>query len=95
VTRAPLQEGETVSIRNLERLFDPRSVAVIGASSQPQRIGARVLANLVGGAYGGAVWPVNPKYDALLGLRCYGKVSALPSRRSWPSCARRRPPYPA
>ena len=68
-----------MSIRNLDHLFDPRSVAVVGASSQPQRIGARVLANLVDGGYGGALWPVNPKYDALLGMRCYGKVSALPA----------------
>ena len=36
-----------MSIRNLDRLFQPRSVAVIGASDNPQRIGTRVLANLL------------------------------------------------
>jgi acetyl-CoA synthetase (ADP-forming)/acetyltransferase len=71
-----------MSIRNLDRLFQPRSVAVIGASEKPQRIGTRVLDNLVQGAFiagGGAVWPVNPKYAQLRGMPCYAKVSALPA----------------
>jgi len=66
-----------MSIRNLDRLFQPRSVAVIGASDNPQRIGTRVLANLADG--GGIVWPVNPKHQTLRGMPCYAKVSALPS----------------
>jgi hypothetical protein len=56
-----------MSIRNLDRLFQPRSVAVIGASDNPQRIGTRVLANLLDGEFtqgGGKVWPLNPKHDA-------------------------------
>ena len=71
-----------MSIRNLDRLFQPRSVAVIGASAKPDRIGTRVLDNLLQGAFvadGGAVWPVNPKYGQLRGMRCYARVSALPA----------------
>lgn len=71
-----------MSIRNLDRLFQPRSVAVIGASEKPQRIGTRVLDNLVQGGFiagGGAVWPVNPKYAQLRGMPCYARVSALPA----------------
>lgn len=68
-----------MSIRHLKHLFAPASVAVIGASDKPQRIGTRVLANLVEGGYAGALWPVNPRHDQLHGLRCYGKVGALPS----------------
>jgi acetyl-CoA synthetase (ADP-forming)/acetyltransferase len=71
-----------MSIRNLGCLFEPRSVAVIGASDNPQRIGTRVLANLLEGGFGGQVWPVNPKHDSLNGLRCYAKVAALPSAPS-------------
>lgn len=67
-----------MSIRNFNSLFDPGSVAVIGASLRPGSIGATVLNNMAEGGYAGALWPVNPKYDALLGVRCYGKVSALP-----------------
>lgn len=71
-----------MSIRNLDPLFKPQSVAVIGASDNPQRIGTRVLANLLEGGLlqnGGAVWPVNPKHQSLRGLTCYPRVSALPS----------------
>ena len=74
-----------MSIRNLDRLFQPRSVAVIGASDNPQRIGTRVLANLADsgfggeGGTGGLLWPLNPKHQTLHGMHCYAKVSALPS----------------
>jgi acetyl-CoA synthetase (ADP-forming)/acetyltransferase len=71
-----------MSIRNLDRLFQPRSVAVIGASDNPQRIGTRVLANLLDGEFtrgGGQLWPVNPKHDSLRGLPCYARVGALPA----------------
>ncbi|KQW93733.1 GNAT family acetyltransferase [Massilia sp. Root418] len=67
-----------MSIRNFSSLFDPGSVAVIGASLRPGSLGAIVLANMAGGGYAGALWPVNPKYDELLGVRCYARVSALP-----------------
>lgn len=72
-----------MSIRNLDRLFEPQSVAVVGASNKPQRIGARVLDNLLAagpnGPFSGQVWPLNPKYNALHGLPCYARVSALPA----------------
>ncbi|RFP20181.1 GNAT family N-acetyltransferase [Duganella sp. BJB488] len=71
-----------MSIRNLDRLFQPRSVAVIGASDNPQRIGTRVLANLAQGGFargGGAIWPLNPKYQMLHDMPCYARVAALPS----------------
>ncbi len=68
-----------MSIRNLKHLFDPRSVAVIGASERPHSVGATVLANLVDAGFGGAIWPVNPKYDALAGRPCYADVAALPA----------------
>jgi acetyl-CoA synthetase (ADP-forming)/acetyltransferase len=70
-----------MSIRNLDRLFQPRSVAVIGASDNPQRIGTRVLANLLDGGFannGGTIWPVNPKHQTLRGLQSYARVSGLP-----------------
>jgi len=68
-----------MSIRNLDRLFQPRSVAVVGASENPERIGTRVLANLVQAGFPGAILPVNPKYQALQGMLCYARVSALPT----------------
>jgi acetyl-CoA synthetase (ADP-forming)/acetyltransferase len=71
-----------MSIRNLDRLFQPRSVAVIGASDNPQRIGTRVLANLADSDFaagGGIIWPVNPKHQTLRGMACHPRVAALPA----------------
>jgi acyl-CoA synthetase (NDP forming)/ribosomal protein S18 acetylase RimI-like enzyme len=67
-----------MSIRNFGSLFDPGSVAVIGASLRPGRLGTLVLNNMAEGGYAGALWPVNPKYTELLGVPCYAKVAALP-----------------
>lgn len=68
-----------MSIRNLDHLFAPRSIAVIGASNREHSVGATVLANLVGGGFRGDIHPVNPKHDALLGRKTYRNVAALPS----------------
>ncbi|WP_338764501.1 GNAT family N-acetyltransferase [Massilia sp. METH4] len=68
-----------MSIRHLDRLFEPRSVAVIGASRKPGRIGTTVLDNMAASGFAGALWPVNPKYGELLGIPCYARVAALPA----------------
>jgi acetyltransferase len=67
-----------MTVRNLDKLFAPKSVAVIGASGQPARVGSVVLANLLRGGFAGPVWPVNPKYRTLEALPCYPDVRALP-----------------
>ncbi|MFA9216964.1 MAG: GNAT family N-acetyltransferase [Sphingomonadaceae bacterium] len=71
-----------MSIRYLDCLFKPASVAVVGASDKPLRIGTRVLANLVEGGFGGAIWPLNPRHDRLQELPCFHKVAALPAAPS-------------
>ena len=68
-----------MSIRNLDRLFRPGSVAVIGATLRPQSVGATVLANLRAGGFGGAIYAVNPKYGTLLDAPCYPNIRALPA----------------
>lgn len=68
-----------MSIRNLEHLFSPRSVALIGASDRPHSLGATVLANLMQGGFQGAIYPINPKHDALAGLKVFARVSDLPA----------------
>ena len=67
-----------MSIRNLDYLFRPQSVAVIGASSSAHGVGATVLRNLIEGGFAGAILPVNPKYTVLDGLPVYASVAALP-----------------
>ena len=63
---------------SLERLFHPRSIAVIGASERADSISGRPLRILQQHGYGGALYPVNPRYEELLGLRCYPDVAAVP-----------------
>jgi acetyltransferase len=67
-----------MSIRHLDSLFDPASVAVIGASERPASVGATVWRNLSRGRYAGPVYAVNPKHRRLGDAPCYPNVEALP-----------------
>ena len=67
-----------MSVRNLDYLFDPHSVAVIGASERPHSVGATVLHNLLASPFRGPVFAVNPKYRTLAGRPAYPDVAALP-----------------
>ena len=67
-----------MSIRNLEHLFRPQSVAVIGTSETPRSVGATVLRNLVAGKFAGAILAVNPRYRELAGIKVYPTVGSLP-----------------
>lgn len=67
-----------MTIRHLDKAFSPRSVALIGASERAGSLGALILANIVAGGYGGAVFPVNPKYSQLSGHPCFARVADLP-----------------
>ncbi|MDE3068860.1 MAG: acetate--CoA ligase family protein [Verrucomicrobiota bacterium] len=55
----------------LETLLYPKSVAVVGASRNPQKVGHAVLANLIHGGFRGAIVPVNPDAAEILGLKCF------------------------
>lgn len=63
---------------DLRRLFHPRAVAVIGASQDPASINGRPIANLKLHAYTGPVYPVNPRYETIQGLRAYPSIRAVP-----------------
>ena len=67
-----------MTVRNLQYLFAPTSVALIGASERPRSVGATVLRNLAGAGFKGAIFPVNPKYRHLAGFTCYASVGDLP-----------------
>lgn len=67
-----------MSVRNLDSLFDPASVAVIGASTRPASVGATVWRNLTQGTFKGPVFAVNPKHGTLDGQRCFARVADLP-----------------
>ena len=67
-----------MTIRHLDQLLTPRSVAVFGASDRPGSVGATVWRNLRQGAFEGARWPVNPKRERLGDDVCFPDVAALP-----------------
>ena len=67
-----------MSIRNMDSLFEPGSVAIFGASLRPDRMGTQVMNNMAESGFAGAIWPVNPKYEALRGIPCYPRLSSLP-----------------
>ena len=67
-----------MSVRNLEALLRPSSVALIGASDRAGSIGSVVLRNLKGGGFKGPVWPVNDKHAAVDGEPVWQNVAQLP-----------------
>ncbi len=62
----------------LDAIFEPRSVAVIGATEKEGSMGRTVLWNLVNSPFGGTVFPVNPTRRSVLGLKAYPSVAAVP-----------------
>jgi len=73
-----------VTVRHLDALFQPKSVAVVGASSRAGSIGAMVWSRVLDGAFEGPVWPVNPKYRDLHGIRSLPMSTGCPRRHRWP-----------
>ncbi len=64
--------------RKFESMFNPRSVAFLGASKDPTKWGFRILANLISGGFQGQIYPVNPREEEILGLRVYRSVADIP-----------------
>lgn len=65
---------------NLDKMFKPDSVAVIGASNQEGKIGYIVIDNLISDGYKGKIYPVNPKSDEIQGLKAYKSVKDIPEK---------------
>lgn len=63
-----------MDIEILNALLKPKSVAVIGASARPGKIGHTVLDNIIKSGYKGEVYPINPGETEILGLKCYSSV---------------------
>ncbi|MFI5699145.1 acetate--CoA ligase family protein [Streptomyces xanthochromogenes] len=70
--------GREEILRSMRRLMQPRSVAVIGASNEPGKIGHSVMRNLVDGGYSGEIHPVNPRAHDIQGRKAYKSVTDVP-----------------
>ncbi len=78
VMRAQTSSSEEPRIEHMTGFFNPKSVAVIGASNTPGKIGFTILDSLINLDFKGIVYPVNPKAAEVLGLKAYPSLSALP-----------------
>ncbi len=64
--------------KRLDRMFAPRSVAVIGAGATPDKVGHAIMDSLVTGGFPGDIYPVHPKHREILGIRVFSDIDFLP-----------------
>ena len=62
----------------LDAIFNPRSVAVIGASDNPGKLGSHVMRSLTEGRYPGRIYPINPGKEEIFGIKTYSSLSRVP-----------------
>ncbi len=64
--------------KNLQYLFNPRSIAILGASSDLNKVSGRPLAYMLRFGYPGKIYPINPKYGEIAGVECYPTLKEIP-----------------
>jgi len=69
-----------MSTLNMDSLFDPKSIAVIGASNRKDSVGYILLHNIIAAEYEGVVYPVNPNARAVQAIQCYDTISQVPRK---------------
>src|SRR6056297_183246 len=76
----PNHERCDMPIRNLNHLFSPKTVAIVGASQRPGSVGNIVAQNLVRSGYAGRMFAVNRHYEDVEGVACFPSMDELPER---------------
>ncbi len=67
-------------MKQLESLFNPKSIAVVGVSNDPSKLGSVLFTNIIDSGFQGKLYPVNPKYNTLFNYKVYKRVSDIPSK---------------
>ena len=67
-----------MGVENLDKIFKPMSIAVIGASNKIGSAGYRIFRNLIGSGYDGVVYPINLKNKSIQGVQAYSTIDDLP-----------------
>ncbi|MBN1636335.1 MAG: CoA-binding protein [Deltaproteobacteria bacterium] len=62
----------------MDSFFNPDGVAIVGATPNPRKGGYHILNNTINGYKTGKIYPINPKYDSMLGLPCYPDIDSIP-----------------
>ena len=75
---ARYRPDQATIVRQMNRIMKPEAVAVIGASGETGKIGNSVMKNLINGGYKGAIYPINPSADEIMGLKAYKSVKDVP-----------------
>jgi len=65
-------------MERLDAIFSPQSVAVVGASSTPGKVGHDIFANILKGGFTGTLYPVNPSARSILSVRAYPSIIDIP-----------------
>ncbi|MEM9659315.1 MAG: CoA-binding protein, partial [Planctomycetota bacterium] len=68
-----------MAIQNLDKIFRPESIAVVGASGRSESVGHTVLKNLLAADFNGPIYPINPSQDEVLGRETYKTVGQAPT----------------
>ncbi|MFP4546003.1 MAG: acetate--CoA ligase alpha subunit [Methanomassiliicoccales archaeon] len=64
----------------MKSLFEPQSIAVVGAAREKGKLGNIIIRNLQAAGFEGDIYPVNPKADEILGLKCYSSIGEIPDQ---------------
>ena len=63
---------------DIEKMFSPKTVALIGATDKEGTVGEATMKNLLSGKGKHTIYPVNPSHETVMGLKCYPNVAAVP-----------------
>lgn len=67
-------------MKNLDKLFEPSSIAIVGVSQDPSKLGSVLYSNVVESGFKGKIYPINPKYDEIFGRKAYKSISQAPGK---------------
>ena len=83
----PATRSHDEIVTAMNRIMQPKAVAVIGASAEDGKIGNSVMKNLINGGYKGKIYPIHPKADEIMGSRPTSRSRTFPARSTW-RCSR-------
>ena len=69
-----------MSSKKLTKLFNPKVIAIIGATPKEDSVGRSLMKNIIGSGYDGIVYPINPKRTNVLGVKAYPNISEVPDK---------------
>ena len=78
ITKSTAHDVLRYEANPLDVIFNPKSVAVIGATEREGSVGRTIVWNLMTNSFGGTIFPVNPKRSSVLGIKAYPSISAIP-----------------